>query len=61
MHLIGWLPDGVDGRAAEHAVRQHKLIARPLSAFNLKPVERGALVLGYTAFDERKYGQACAG
>ncbi len=54
MHLIGWLPDGVDDRAAERAAWQSKIIARPLSAFSLKPVARGALVLGYTAFDERK-------
>ncbi len=54
MHLIGWLPDGIDDRVAERAAWQHNLIARPLSAFSLKPVERGALVLGYTAFDERK-------
>jgi DNA-binding transcriptional MocR family regulator len=26
----------------------------PLSAFSLKPVTRGALMLGYTAFDERE-------
>jgi len=54
MHLIGWLPPGVDDRASEHAAWQHNLIARPLSAFSLKPLERGALVLGYTAFNERK-------
>jgi GntR family transcriptional regulator/MocR family aminotransferase len=54
MHLLGWLPTGVDDREAAHAAWRHKLIAPPLSAFSLKPVERGALVLGYAAFNERK-------
>lgn len=54
MHLIGWLPPGVDDRAASRAAWRHNLIVRPLSAFSLRPVGRGALVLGYTAFDERK-------
>jgi GntR family transcriptional regulator / MocR family aminotransferase len=54
MHLIGWLPHGVDDQAAARAAWRHKVIARPLSEYGLKPVERGALVLGYTAFNERK-------
>jgi GntR family transcriptional regulator/MocR family aminotransferase len=53
MHLLGWLPYGVDDQAAALAAWRHKLIARPLSAFSLRPVERGALILGYTAFNER--------
>jgi len=54
MHLIGWLPRGVDDRAVARAAWRHNLITLPLSAFCLKPVARGALVLGYTAFNERE-------
>ncbi len=54
MHLIGWLPRGVDDRAVARAAWRHNLITLPLSAFSLKPVARGALVLGYTAFNGRE-------
>lgn len=54
MHLIGWLPRGVDDRAVARASWRHGLITFPLSAFSLRPVDRGALVLGYTAFNERE-------
>lgn len=54
MHLIGWLPDGLDDQVVARGAWRHKVIARPLSEYGLKPVERGALVLGYTAFNERK-------
>jgi GntR family transcriptional regulator/MocR family aminotransferase len=54
MHLIGWLPHGVSDQAAARAAWRHKIIAGPLSGFGIKPVQRGALVLGFTAFNERK-------
>ena len=54
MHLIGWLPRTVDDRAAAHAASDHNLTTAPLSAFSLRPGSRGALVLGYTAFNERQ-------
>jgi GntR family transcriptional regulator / MocR family aminotransferase len=54
MHLMGWLPCGIDDRAAARAAWHRNLITAPLSAFSLRPVQRGALVLGYTAFDERE-------
>jgi DNA-binding transcriptional MocR family regulator len=48
------LQHGVDDQAAARAAWKHKVIARPLSEYGLKPIERGALVMGYTAFNERK-------
>lgn len=54
MHLIGWLPEEIDERAAEEKAWRKKIIARPLSGFGLNPLKQGALVLGYTAFDERQ-------
>src|SRR5215475_3328258 len=54
MRLIGWLPRGVDDRAVARAASGHNLITLPLSAFGMKPVTRGALVFGCTAFNERE-------
>src|SRR5215510_2859031 len=54
MHLIGWLPPEVTDTNAARAAFKHKVLALPLSAFSLMPVTRGALMLGYTAFDERE-------
>lgn len=54
MHSIGWLPHGVDDRSAARAAQRHNLITLPLSAFSLRPVVRGALMLGFTAFSERE-------
>jgi GntR family transcriptional regulator / MocR family aminotransferase len=54
MHLIGWLPRGIDDRAAAQTAQRHNLITLPLSAFSLMPVERGALMLGFAAFSERE-------
>jgi GntR family transcriptional regulator / MocR family aminotransferase len=54
MHLIGWPPPGVDDRQASSAAWRHNLIARPLSAASLRSLGRGALVLGYTGFNEQQ-------
>jgi GntR family transcriptional regulator / MocR family aminotransferase len=54
MRLIGWLPRGADDRAVALVAWRHNLITLPLSAFSLKPVDRGALVLGYAPFNERE-------
>lgn len=54
MHLIGWLPRDKNDRIIARAALQQKLMTHPLSAFALKPLNRGALVLGYTAFNERQ-------
>jgi GntR family transcriptional regulator/MocR family aminotransferase len=54
MHLIGWLPHGKNDRNIARAALHQKLMTHALSAFALKPLHRGALVLGYTAFNERQ-------
>jgi len=54
MHLVGWLPPGVNDTEAARVASAHNVLALPLSAFSMKPVPRGALMLGYTAFDERE-------
>ena len=54
MHLVGWLPHGVSDTEAARVASAHNVLALPLSAFSLEPVTRGALMLGYTAFDDRE-------
>jgi GntR family transcriptional regulator/MocR family aminotransferase len=54
MHLVGWLPPEVSDMDAARAASESDLLALPLSAFSLKPVAGGALMLGYTAFNERQ-------
>lgn len=52
MHLVGWLPEGLDGAAASRSAREHGVEAPPVSAHALKPRERDGLLLGYAALDE---------
>src|SRR5215813_3657478 len=54
MHLIGWLPPEVNDTDAARAASRHDVQALPLSAFGLKRSTGGALMLGYTAFNERE-------
>ena len=54
MHLIGWLPPEVNDTDAARAASKNNVQALPLSAFSLKRSTVGALILGYTAFNERE-------
>jgi len=50
MHLIGWLPEGVDDGTIAEVAASHGLEVPPLSAHSARPLTRGGLLLGYTAF-----------
>ncbi|MDQ3064275.1 MAG: PLP-dependent aminotransferase family protein [Acidobacteriota bacterium] len=50
MHLIGWLPAGVNDRTACEKALTQGVEVTPLSAYSSEPLTRGGLVLGYTAF-----------
>jgi len=50
MHLIGWLPEGVDDRAAARTALAGGVEVTPLSAYCIAPPTRGALRLGYTGY-----------
>ena len=52
MHLVGWLPPGVDDRLAARAAAAQGLVAPPLSAYRLEPAAQSGLLLGSTALDE---------
>lgn len=54
MHLIGWLPEGVDDRAAARAASAGGVEVTPLSAYCIEPPKRGALRLGYTGYTSRE-------
>ncbi len=54
MHLIGWLPEGIDDRAAHRAALGAGVEVTPLSAYCLEPPPHGALRLGYTGFSPRQ-------
>jgi GntR family transcriptional regulator/MocR family aminotransferase len=62
MHLLGWLPDGVDDRDAARAALRQEVDVPPLSGFRLGPAgagDRGGLVLGYAAYTPREIDDAC--
>jgi GntR family transcriptional regulator/MocR family aminotransferase len=62
MHLMGWLPPGVDDRAAARAALARDVDTPPLSSFRVRPArrgERGGLVLGYAAYTPREIDDAC--
>lgn len=52
MHLIGWLPEGVDDRAIAKKAVEAGIRVAPVSDYALTALKRGGLVLGYTAIDE---------
>ncbi|MBX7172302.1 MAG: PLP-dependent aminotransferase family protein [Pyrinomonadaceae bacterium] len=52
MHLIGWLPEGVDDWQIFQAARKENLQLTPISASCLEQKLRGGFFIGYTAFNE---------
>jgi GntR family transcriptional regulator/MocR family aminotransferase len=52
LHLVGWLPDGADDRAASVAAARQGVDAPPLTPYALRPLARGGLLLGYAAVPE---------
>ena len=62
MHLMGWLPAGVDDRAAARAALARAVDVPPLSAYRARPTrpsDRGGLMLGYAAYAPREIDEAC--
>ncbi|MBZ5646750.1 MAG: PLP-dependent aminotransferase family protein [Acidobacteriia bacterium] len=49
MHLVGWLPIGVDDVEASERALAHGVYTRPLSSCSVAKVRRGGLLLGYAA------------
>jgi len=58
MHLIGWLQEGTNDRAASAAAFAVGVEVTPLSAYSIEPQQRGALRLGYTGYTSREISHA---
>jgi GntR family transcriptional regulator/MocR family aminotransferase len=54
LHVVGWLADGVDDRAASRRAAACGVEAPPLSAYRLEQGQRGGLLLGYAATSPRQ-------
>lgn len=54
LHLVGWLPVGVDDMEVSRRVEAHDLEAPPLSIHGTRKLEKGGLLLGYAPFDDRR-------
>jgi GntR family transcriptional regulator / MocR family aminotransferase len=52
MHLIGYLPEGIDDQAVSRTAAEFGIDAPALSSYALIPQPRGGLLLGYTAFTQ---------
>ena len=58
MHLVGWLPPGVDDYAASQSIASLGIEAQPLAAYSIEPLDRGGLLLGYTGVNEGEIKEA---
>jgi GntR family transcriptional regulator/MocR family aminotransferase len=48
LHLVAWLPDGVDEAEAVAAAAEHGVAIAGLAPYRLAPVRRGGLIFGYS-------------
>lgn len=64
MHLVGWLRRGMDDGHVAQRLLESGVVASPLRALSIVPGARGALLLGFAAFDRatmaRALGTVCA-
>jgi len=57
MHLVGWLPAGIDDTTISQRAARAGVDAPALSSYALEPLSRGGLLLGYAAVDETEIRQ----
>jgi GntR family transcriptional regulator/MocR family aminotransferase len=57
MHLVAWLPDGVDDREASRRAAAAGVSAPALSRYSVRAAVSPALLLGYAALNNRTIGQ----
>jgi GntR family transcriptional regulator/MocR family aminotransferase len=50
LHVLGWLPDGVDDREITRHLAENGIMAPSVSYFFHRPPPRGALVLGFAGW-----------
>lgn len=61
MHLIGWLPDGVDDAAIVAEAEKAGIQLGALSLYYLDPPERPGVLMGYAAYAEEEIERAVCG
>lgn len=54
LHLVGWLPEGMDDEAVKDRLLKEDIEVMALSSFSMTPLKQGGLVLGYTAVPENE-------
>jgi GntR family transcriptional regulator/MocR family aminotransferase len=54
IHLVGWLPNNVSDIVAAERAAEHGVEVGSLSNYCLEQRMRGALTLGYTAYDSKE-------
>lgn len=54
MHLVGWLPEGIDDQTVSRLAFEKGLKLAAISDYSNKKIPRGGIILGYTAFDENQ-------
>ncbi|WP_371229810.1 PLP-dependent aminotransferase family protein [Roseovarius sp. 2305UL8-3] len=54
MHMLAWLHQGVDDQAAHRALLEEGIESLPLSVYSVTPLNRPALVLGFSGASERQ-------
>src|SRR5215204_1262479 len=57
MHVIGWLNEDLDDHIVSAQAAEFGVKAAAVLSFSLTKVERGGLILGYTATDEKQIKQ----
>lgn len=58
MHLVGWLPVGVDDAEISRKAGERGLKLAAVSEYAAGKLPRGGFILGYTAYDERQIKEA---
>ncbi len=53
LHLVAWLPDGVDETTVVAAAARRGVRVNGVTPYRLSPAERGGLIFGYSAINER--------
>jgi len=54
MHLVAWLPPGMDDQAAARQAAAHGVDTIAISSCGMEPMQRGGLILGYAAVAEHE-------
>ncbi|WP_053203495.1 PLP-dependent aminotransferase family protein [Jiangella muralis] len=60
LHLVAWLPDGVDEAALVAAAARQGVRVNGVTPYRLSPAARGGLIFGYSALNERAVADGVA-